>query len=101
MSIAKLKHYKVRPDDLLDLIDAADAAQASAILKRCPGGRLIRDGYMCGICGKDPSARYDSKGNEVYGRTPGEKQFGRCGAPAKRVLAKDDLTRLYPTHIEG
>ena len=101
MSKAKLTHYKLKPDELLDLIDGFDAANCASILTRCPGGRLIRDGYMCGHCGEDPSARYDEKGEPSYGPTPGVKRFGRCGAPARKVLATQDLTTMIPTLIEG
>ena len=97
---ARLLAYKIRPDELLDLIDGLACADASAILKRCPGGRLIRDGYMCTHCGQDPSARFLANGEPSYGREPGVKRFGRCGAPAKRVIASEDLLQMIPTLIE-
>jgi len=90
MSRARLTHYKVRPDELLDLLDAADAG-ASMGLVRCPGGRLIRDGYMCSHCGKDPTEIIEKDG----------KRYRSCGAPAARMVAKRDLTKLFPVHIEG
>jgi hypothetical protein len=90
MSRARLTHYKIKPDDLLDLIDGYVEANAGAILVRCPGGRLIRDGYMCGHCGKDPSEVIEKDG----------KRYRSCGSPAKRVVATTDLMTMIPVMIE-
>lgn len=101
MTKAKLKEYKVPPDELLDLIDAAAVGEFHAVTKRCPGGRLIADGYVCIHCGHDPSILYDEKGQEVYRREPGQKTYRKCGAPARKVLATENLIDLIPTRIEG
>jgi hypothetical protein len=91
VSRAKLLAYKVKPDELLDLIDGLSEANSGGLLVRCPGGRLIRDGYMCGHCGKDPTEVIERKG----------KRYRSCGAPAAQVIASEDLLTLIPTMIEG
>lgn len=66
-------------EDLRDLIDMAMIADG---VKRCPGGRLIRDGYICLHCGEDSSHE--------------------CGAPRSKNLTRrmlDDLMGALP--MEG
>lgn len=88
---ARLTHYKLTPAELLDLVDAANMGDAAAILTRCPGGRLIRDGYVCGHCGRDPTEVFERDG----------KKYRRCGKPAQQTLAETDLMTLIPSMLGG
>jgi hypothetical protein len=100
--MSRVVHYKLRPAELLDLIDGLAAADASNILDRCPGGRLIRSGYLCNHCGEDPSAVYNEQGERAeYPRVKGRKYHRKCGASAAKIIATEDLTRFIPTLVEG
>jgi hypothetical protein len=92
--------YEVKAKDLLDLIDAARAAEHSGTLTRCPGGRVILSGYMCIICGNDPSIRFNMEGEEVYQRTPGQITYGRCKEPSQRTIDNEDLAQMSPLYRE-
>ena len=55
--------------DRTDRRDVLEYALSWMNFERCPGGRVILDGYMCAHCGKDPG-------------------FGKCGKPKRRKKGK-------------
>jgi hypothetical protein len=59
--------------DIIDRTDRNDLialAESYLPMARCPGGRIIMDGYICAHCGKDPTD-------------------GKCGKPKRRRNALD------------
>ncbi|WP_156295611.1 hypothetical protein [Methylobacterium aquaticum] len=67
----------IEPEILRDLLDRALIADDVG-LKRCSGGRIIRDGYICPHCGKDPTRVIEQGG----------RRFRECGAPKDKNLKR-------------
>ena len=57
--------------DTQDRKDLAELALVNLALRRCPGGRYVLDGYVCGRCGHDYT------------------EDGKCGLKQRKRAAKE------------
>jgi len=92
------KTYEIDADDLLDLLDLATCASFTNRQVRCPGGRIIVDGYICIHCRADPGDKFDDDGKKVFREQSGQRVYRRCNATRKRLL-ETDLSGLIGGHM--
>lgn len=51
----KLTHVKLPVEDFVRLQDRSRALANTGMAGACPGGRVLLSGYICCVCGEDPT----------------------------------------------